>query len=81
MAAAADELQSVLTALEPLLATAIRDGDTRLPPERDLAVQLGVPRRRLRLALDSGADLAELIADWARERATFEVVRREMWLY
>lgn len=52
MVSAAEELQSVLTALEPLLATAIREGDTRLPPERDLAEQLGVPRRRLRLALD-----------------------------
>lgn len=52
MEPAADDLQEVLKALEPLLATASREGDTRLPPERELAEQLGVPRRRLRLALD-----------------------------
>ncbi len=45
------------------------------------AIDLLAGDERLRLALDSGADLAELIADWARERAAFETVRREMWLY
>ncbi|MDB6179743.1 FadR/GntR family transcriptional regulator [Paracoccus fistulariae] len=52
MEPAADDLQEVLKALEPLLASASREGDTRLPAERDLAEQLGVPRRRLRLALN-----------------------------
>ena len=45
------------------------------------AIDLLAGDERLRLALDSGADLAELIADWARERAAFETVRREMLLY
>ncbi|MEZ5575265.1 MAG: DUF1343 domain-containing protein [Candidatus Competibacteraceae bacterium] len=45
------------------------------------AIDLLAGDDKLRLALDSGADLAELIADWARERAAFEAVRREMLLY
>lgn len=43
--------QEVIAALSPLLAEAAA-GDGRLPPERALAETLGIPRRRLRLALD-----------------------------
>jgi len=45
------------------------------------AIDLLAGDDKLRLALDVETDLTDLIADWARERATFEVVRREMWLY
>ncbi|MFV0385291.1 FadR/GntR family transcriptional regulator [Paracoccus sp. (in: a-proteobacteria)] len=48
----ADELSGVLAALEPVLTEAASQGSARLPPERALAERLGVPRRRLRLALD-----------------------------
>lgn len=47
-----DGLSEVLAALEPLLADAIRHGTTRLPPERELARRLGIPRGRLRQALN-----------------------------
>ena len=45
------------------------------------AIDLLAGDDKLRLTLDSGADLADLIADWARERVAFEAVRREMLLY
>ena len=44
-------LRSVIAALDPVLAEARAKGG-RLPPERALCDSLGVPRRRLRLALD-----------------------------
>ena len=45
------------------------------------AIDLLAGDDKLRLALDSGADLAELASQWAQERAAFETVRREMLLY
>ena len=36
---------------------------------------------QLRRALERDADLADLAAEWARERAAFEEMRRECWLY
>lgn len=47
----AEEVEEVIAALSPLLAEAAA-GPGRLPPERALAEALGIPRRRLRLALD-----------------------------
>lgn len=46
-----DDLGALISALTPILTEAARTGG-RLPPERALADDLGVPRRRLRLALD-----------------------------
>lgn len=46
-----EEGDAVIRALAPLLAEAAA-GDGRLPAERALAETLGIPRRRLRLALD-----------------------------
>ncbi len=45
------------------------------------AIDLLAGDDKLRLALDFGADLAELASQWAQERAAFEAVRREMLLY
>ncbi len=45
------------------------------------AIDLLAGDDKLRLALDFGADLAELASQWAQERAVFEAVRREMLLY
>ncbi|QQS55269.1 MAG: DUF1343 domain-containing protein [Candidatus Competibacteraceae bacterium] len=45
------------------------------------AIDLLAGDERLRLALGSGGDLAELTTDWALERAAFEAVRREICLY
>ncbi len=45
------------------------------------AIDLLAGDDKLRLALDAEADLTDLIAEWARERAAFEAVRREMLLY
>lgn len=45
------------------------------------AIDLLAGDDKLRLALDSGADPAELASQWAQERAAFETVRREMLLY
>jgi uncharacterized protein YbbC (DUF1343 family) len=45
------------------------------------AIDLLAGDDRLRLALDAGADLAELAAEWAQERAMFEEIRREALLY
>ena len=45
------------------------------------AIDLLAGDERLRLALDAGTDLVDLIADWARERAAFEAARREVLLY
>jgi uncharacterized protein YbbC (DUF1343 family) len=45
------------------------------------AIDLLAGDDKLRLALDSGADPAELASQWAQERAAFEAVRREMLLY
>ena len=47
----AEAAEAVIAALSPLLAEAGAGGG-RLPPERALAETLGIPRRRLRLALD-----------------------------
>lgn len=47
----ADDPGAVIAALAPILTDATRN-EGRLPPERTLAAMLGVPRRRLRLALD-----------------------------
>jgi len=45
------------------------------------AIDLLAGDDRLRSALEAGADLTGLAADWARERAEFEAVRREALLY
>jgi uncharacterized protein YbbC (DUF1343 family) len=45
------------------------------------AIDLLAGDDRLRLALETDADLAELAAEWARERAAFEEIRREAFLY
>lgn len=45
------------------------------------AIDLLAGDDRLRRALDCGADLGELAAEWARERAAFEGHRQECWLY
>ncbi len=45
------------------------------------AIDLLAGNEKLRLALDSGTDLAELAIEWAQERAAFEEVRRETFLY
>jgi uncharacterized protein YbbC (DUF1343 family) len=45
------------------------------------AIDLLAGDDKLRLALDSGADLAELASQWAQERAAFEEIRREVFLY
>ncbi|MFO7640339.1 MAG: hypothetical protein R6X17_03470 [Candidatus Competibacteraceae bacterium] len=45
------------------------------------AIDLLAGDDRLRLALESGADLAALAAEWTQERAAFEEVRREAFLY
>lgn len=48
-----DDIAQVIQALRPVLQQAAVDGGGgRLPPERSLAEQLDVPRRKLRLALD-----------------------------
>ncbi|WP_295811481.1 FCD domain-containing protein [uncultured Nitratireductor sp.] len=46
-----DDLPAIIAALTPVLTAAAREGG-RLPAERTLSEMLGVPRRRLRLALD-----------------------------
>ena len=46
-----DDPAAVIAALAPILTEAAKPGG-RLPPERRLAEILGIPRRRLRLALD-----------------------------
>lgn len=46
-----EQLSDVIAALAPHLSEAAETGG-RLPPERKLAEMLGIPRRRLRLALD-----------------------------
>ena len=46
-----DDPAAVIAALAPILTEAAKTGG-RLPPERRLAEILGIPRRRLRLALD-----------------------------
>lgn len=45
------------------------------------AIDLLAGDEKLRLALESGADPAELAAGWAQERAAFEEMRREALLY
>ncbi len=45
------------------------------------AIDLLAGDDQLRLALEADADLAELAAEWARERTAFEEIRRECWLY
>ncbi|MBK8183757.1 MAG: DUF1343 domain-containing protein [Candidatus Competibacteraceae bacterium] len=45
------------------------------------AIDLLAGDGQLRLALDEGVDLSELAAEWSQERATFEDIRREAWLY
>lgn len=45
------------------------------------AIDLLAGDDRLRLALEAGADLADLAAEWAQERAAFEEVRRDAMLY
>ncbi len=45
------------------------------------AIDLLAGDDKLRLALDAGAVLADLAAEWAQERAAFEEVRREAFLY
>ena len=45
------------------------------------AIDLLAGDDQLRLALERDADLADLAAEWARERAVFEEIRRECWLY
>ncbi len=45
------------------------------------AIDLLAGDDRLRLALEADADLADLVAEWAQERAGFEEVRREVFLY
>ncbi|HHW75812.1 MAG TPA: DUF1343 domain-containing protein [Xanthomonadaceae bacterium] len=45
------------------------------------AIDLLAGDDQLRLALEVGADLTDLAAEWARERAAFEAMRREAFLY
>ncbi len=45
------------------------------------AIDLLAGDDKLRLALDAGADLADLAAGWAQERAAFEEIRPEAFLY
>ncbi|MFZ1641029.1 MAG: DUF1343 domain-containing protein [Candidatus Contendobacter sp.] len=45
------------------------------------AIDLLAGDDKLRLALDAGAVLADLAAEWAQERAAFEEIRREAFLY
>jgi uncharacterized protein YbbC (DUF1343 family) len=45
------------------------------------AIDLLAGDDRLRLALESDADLADLAAGWMQERAAFEEMRREAFLY
>lgn len=45
------------------------------------AIDLLAGDDRLRLALETGANLADLTAEWAQERAAFEEVRRDAMLY
>ena len=45
------------------------------------AIDLLAGDDRLRLALEADADLAALAAEWTQERAAFEEVRREVFLY
>ena len=45
------------------------------------AIDLLAGDDRLRLALESDADVADLTAEGRRERAAFEEIRREMLLY
>lgn len=45
------------------------------------AIDLLAGDDRLRLALDTNADLTDLTAEWAQERMAFEAVRREAMLY
>lgn len=45
------------------------------------AIDLLAGDDRLRLALETNADLADLTAEWAQERAGFEEMRREAFLY
>ncbi|MDG4553000.1 MAG: DUF1343 domain-containing protein [Candidatus Competibacter sp.] len=45
------------------------------------AIDLLAGDERLRLALESNADLNELTSQWAQERAGFEAIRREVLLY
>ena len=45
------------------------------------AIDLLAGDDQLRLALERDADLADLAAEWVRERAVFEEIRRECWLY
>ncbi len=45
------------------------------------AIDLLAGDDRVRLALEANADLAELASQWAQERAEFEEIRREAFLY
>lgn len=45
------------------------------------AIDLLAGDDKLRLALEADADLGDLTAEWARERAAFEEIRRETFLY
>lgn len=45
------------------------------------AIDLLAGDDRLRLALETDADLTELASQWAQERAGFEEMRREAFLY
>jgi uncharacterized protein YbbC (DUF1343 family) len=45
------------------------------------AIDLLAGDDKLRLALEADADLGDLTAEWARERAGFEEMRRETFLY
>lgn len=45
------------------------------------AIDLLAGDDKLRLALEADADLGDLTAEWARERAAFEEIRREAFLY
>jgi uncharacterized protein YbbC (DUF1343 family) len=45
------------------------------------AIDLLAGDDKLRLALEADADLGDLTAEWARERAGFEEMRREAFLY
>ncbi|MFO1372070.1 MAG: DUF1343 domain-containing protein, partial [Candidatus Competibacteraceae bacterium] len=45
------------------------------------AIDLLAGDDQLRRALEADADLTDLTAEWARERAAFEEIRREAFLY
>ena len=45
------------------------------------AIDLLAGDEQFRLALEAGADLGDLTARWAQERAAFEEIRRETFLY